>query len=162
MVIALIAVSLGGCATATLPPLPPPTSTQSIDIARYRFVVIEATPAVSSIAARNGDLYTQEINPANLIEGLLLKKGLVRVATVASDSQEQTLILRWGISGRRDINYGGIYKYFYNSGSVPEVTMLLQDAHSKQSAYKCSAEGLGKTDADDIQMAITSCLSGLK
>ena len=151
---ALIAVTLGGCATATLPP----TSTQSVDIAKYRFVVIEATPTISSMAGSKNGLYTQEINPANLIEGLLLKKGLVRVANVASDSQEQTLLLRWGISGHRDLIHGGIFK----SGYAQEVTMLLLDAHSKQSAYKCSAEGLGSTEADDIQMAITSCLSGLK
>ena len=147
LLIALIAALLGGCATL------PPTSTQSADIAKYRFVVIEATPTVSSISGSGGNLSTREINPANLIEGLLLKIGLVRVATVGSGTQEQALLLRWGISGRRDIPLVGY---------TQEVTILLLDAHSQQSVYKCTAEGFGSTEADDIREAITSCLSGLK
>lgn len=151
LLIALIAAAatLGGCATQLLPP----TSTQSADFARYRFIVIEATPTVSSISGSGGNLSTSEINPANLIEGLLLKKGLVRVATVASGKPEQTLLLRWGISGRRSLPRGGY---------TQEVTMLLFDAQSQQSAYKCTAEGVGSTEADDVREAITSCLSGLK
>jgi hypothetical protein len=148
LVIALLAVSLGGCAT-----LPPPNSVQSADIAKYHFVAIEATPTISSISGSGGDLSTSEINPANLIEGLLLKKGLVRITGITSATQEQTLQLRWGISGHRDIPF---------SGYSQEVTMLLLDAHSQQSVYKCTAEGYGRTEADDIREAITSCLSGLK
>ena len=148
LLITLITTLLGGCAIATLPP----TFNQSADIAKYRFIVIEITPTISSMYGRRGNLSTQEINPANLIEGLLLKKGLVRVASVAAETQEQTLLLRWGISGRRELP--GAY--------IQEVTMLLLDAQSKQSAYKCTAEGLGATDADDIQKAIISCLSGLR
>ncbi len=145
--IALIAASLGGCATL------PPTSAQSADIARYRFIVIEATPTISSISGSGGKLSTHEINPSNLIEGLLLKKGLVRVASVAPSTQAQTLLLRWGISGRRNLPLGGY---------TQEVTIVLLDAQSQQSAYRCTAEGLGSTEADDIREAITSCLSGLK
>ncbi len=143
----LIATSLGGCATL------PPSSEQTADLAQYRFILIEATPTVSSIAGGGGNLSTHEINPANLIEGLLLKKGLVRVVSATPGTQAQTLLLRWGISGRRDLPLGGY---------TQEVTMMLLDAQSQQSVYKCSAEGLGSTEADDIREAITSCLSGLK
>lgn len=146
--ITVFAALVSGCAT-----LPPPNFVQSAEIAKYRFIVIESTPTVSSVSASNGDLSTSEINPANLIEGLLLKKGLVRVASIATGAQEQTLQLRWGISGHRDIPLRGYSQ---------EVTMLLLDAHSQQSVYKCTAEGQGRTEADDIRQAITSCLSNLK
>lgn len=108
------------------------------------------------MSAHDGNVSTKRINPTELIEGILLRKNVVRVAS-KSDTPDlkRTLLVRWGISGRRDVLLG-------LGGYAQEVTMALLDASNMQPLYTCTAEGIGETEADDIRKAITNCLSGLK
>lgn len=152
---AVISVAIFGCATTQ-----PAKINQVTDVGQYRFVVIEDTPSITGFAAKDGDAVGKEVNPATLLEGLLLKKGLVRVSKAEARDEDQLLILRWGISGSR--NQPAHMALLGIGGYAQEVTITLLDGGNLRPVFTCTAEGYGTTEADDIREAITSCLSGLK
>ncbi|MGH8544273.1 MAG: hypothetical protein ACREX3_11730 [Gammaproteobacteria bacterium] len=152
---AAISMVICGCATTQ-----PARIDQTSDVGQYRFIVIEDTPSITGFAAKDGDAVGKEVNPATLMEGLLLKKGLVRVRKDEVRDESQLLILRWGISGKR--NQPAHMALLGMGGYAQEVTITLLDGRSLQPVFTCTAEGYGTTEADDIREAIASCLSGLK
>ena len=137
---------LAGCA------LNPPIHTQSGRLDQYQFVLIESTGSVTSLRSSGG---TRSVNPSQLIEGILLKKGLVKISEPVTQTSGKLLLARYGISAKRDIA-GGLVGY------AQEVTISLVDAESMKPIFTCTAEGIGATEADDIRDAITNCMAGLK
>lgn len=134
--------------------LQPPTSAQTTDsISKYKYAVIPDTGVVTSVAASNGNAVGKEFSPGNLIEGLLLKKGIFRISKSEPEFVDQLLIVKYGVSGKRDIPL---------MGYTQEVTINLIDAKSFTPVFTCSAEGIGATEVDDIRDAIIRCLEGLK
>jgi hypothetical protein len=101
-----------------------------------------------------GSTSSKEINPSKIIEGILLKRGLISTDTVTSESKDKTLIVKYGESGRRDVA-GGL------GGYTLEVTITIVTAKTNEVVYSCTAEGQGSTEVDDIREAIHRCLSGL-
>lgn len=152
---AAISMAICGCATTK-----PATINQTTNVGQYRFVVIEDTPSITGFAAKDGDAVGKEVNPGTVMEGILLKKGLVRVSKDEIRDESQSLILRWGISGKR--NQPAHMALLGMGGYAQEVTITLLDARSLHPVFTCTAEGYGTTEADDIRGAIASCLSGLK
>jgi hypothetical protein len=138
-------VFLSGCAAKK------PIVNQASDLSLYRYVLIEDTSNITAFA----DGKYREVNPAVLIEGLFLKRGIIKVNKPAPEILNQLLITKWGISGKREIMLG-------MGGYAQEVTITLLSARTLQSVFTCSAEGIGDTEADDIREAITECLAGLK
>ncbi len=139
-----------------------PEISKNADVSSYRFVVVPNTP---SLSASSGGVYgnqygvygsssTKEINPSNIIEGLLLKKGLVSTKAVMPENKDETLLVRYGESGRRNVA-GGL------GGYTLEVTIIILSASNHEIVYSCTAEGQGSTEVDDIREAIHRCLSGL-
>lgn len=94
---------------------------------------------------------SNEFSPTQLIEGMLLKKGLIRVDSVQDSKSGQTLIVKWGISGKRNVT----------RGFVQEVTISLVGKATLSPVFTCTAEGYGATEIDDVRDAIVNCLSGL-
>jgi len=141
--------SLTGCA------LNPPVHTQANSLSKYQYVLIESSASITSIQASNGNAQTRDVNPGALIEGLLLKRGVIKVPSESPQTAGKLLLAKYGISGKRDIA-GGL------GGYAQEVTISLIDAESLAPVYTCTAEGIGSTEADDIREAIMSCMSGLK
>lgn len=146
-----------GCAILKEPEI---TKRENID--QYSFVVL---PKTNSLISGTGGVYgnqygvyggssTKEINPSHVIEGILLKRGLVSTDSVRPGNEEKTLIVKYGESGRRDVA-GGL------GGYTLEVTIALISAKTNSVAYSCVAEGQGSTEVDDIREAIHRCLSGL-
>ena len=84
--------------------------------------------------------------------GILSKKGFVRLPEQKSELVDETLIVNYGESGRRDTGLGGY---------TIEVTIQFISAKSNDLICSCTAEGQGSTEADDIRQAITRCLSSL-
>ena len=110
---------------------------------------------MSATRVVGGQGFTEELAPVQLIEGMLLKKGLVRVAKSEPAFLNSLLLAKWGISGKRDVSD------LMSSGYTQEVTIRLMDAESMTPVFICSAEGYGATAVSDIREAITRCLSGL-
>ena len=147
---------ISGCVT-----LKPPEITKNEGIENYRFVVIPNTASIGSGAgAVYGNQYgvyggttTKVVDPGAIIEGILLKQGLIGANEVDPEDESRTLLLRYGQSGKRTVA-GGL-------GYTLEVTIVMLSAQTKEIVYSCVAEGIGDTEADDIREAIHRCLSGL-
>lgn len=153
----LLSFLASGCAI-----LKEPEITKRGEISVYSFVVL---PNVASLSSSSGGVYgnqygvygsssSKEINPSNIIEGILLKRGLISTDTVTSENKDKTLIVKYGESGRRDVA-GGL------GGYTLEVTIAIVTAKTNEVVYSCVAEGQGSTEVDDIREAIHRCLSGL-
>jgi hypothetical protein len=148
-----IVLILSGCAELT--PLPAPSSNQTTEISRFKFVIIPETGNISSVVANNGSAKGQEFSPSNLIEGSLLKRGIIRVNKPEPDIIDKLIITKYGTSGMRNI-LGGM------AGYSQEVTITFVEARNLTPIFTCSAEGIGHSDVDDIREAITRCLRILR
>lgn len=132
------------------------------DINAYAYAYMNATQTLHSGVGVGGYGYygggsysvSKSVNPADMIAGFLMKKGFIIVNDIVSHP-EQTLIVNYGQSGKRDI-IGGL------GGYTLEVSIQILDAQTKEPVYICTAEGQGSTEADDIREAISRCLSGLE
>ena len=157
-ILLFLSILVSGCAAI----LKPPEITKRGDINEYRFVVL---PNAANLSSASGGVYgnqygvyggtsSKEINPSNVIEGILLKKGLLSTGAVTPENKDKTLIAKYGESGRRDVA-GGL------GGYTLEVTIVMISAKTTDIVYSCVAEGQGATEVDDIREAIHRCLSGL-
>ena len=153
----LLSVLATGCAI-----LKEPKIAKRGEINEYSFVIL---PNAASLSSSSGGVYgnrygaygrssSKEINPSNIIEGILLKRGLTSTDTVTSENKDKTIIVKYGESGRRDVA-GGLGGYTF------EVTIAIVTAKTYEVVYSCVAEGQGSTEVDDIREAIHRCLSGL-
>ena len=120
-------------------------------VSAYPLAMIEPGTTVVSSSGYTGE--AKSTDPASLIAGALLKKGVTRVSEVPKDSLNKLILVSWGISGTRKIGMAGAY--------AMEVTILMRRASDLKLVYKCSAEGIGATEADDVREATFACLSGL-
>ena len=98
-----------------------------------------------------GSGQTKTINPSDVISGLLIKRCFVRLPELNPELANQTLIVNYGESGRRNVNLG------YSI----EVTIQFLSAQTNEPICICTAEGQGSTEADDIRIAITRALEAL-
>ena len=146
-----------GC--ASLYPLQPVSVIENSPIRSYQYVVIAPTNTLtSSTAGLHGNNYgvygaatSKSINPADVIKGSFVKSGFIVLPEVKSELLNETLIVNYGESGRRNLGLG------YSI----EVTIQLISAENSSLISSCSAEGIGETEADDIRIAIRRCLNAL-
>ena len=94
---------------------------------------------------------TESINPSDVIAGILIKEGFIILPELKSELSNETLIVNYGESGRRNRGFG----------YTIEVTIQFISAESKQMICSCTAEGQGETEADDIRQAIRRALEGV-
>jgi hypothetical protein len=151
-----IIISWGyGCATLR-PPLRPATSVKNASINGYTYIYVSPTNSLTSSSGYtiNGDLLSSSktVNPADLITGIFIKEGLIRLPELKPELAEETLIINYGESGKRNTGLGGY---------TLEVTIQLISAKTSSLVCSCTAEGQGSTEADDIRQAITRCLNEL-
>jgi hypothetical protein len=144
-----------GCASLR-PKLLPATSIKKSSLDGYKYIYVYPTTNVTSSSGYiiNGDLTskTNTLNPADLITGIFIKEGLIRLPELKPELAEETLIINYGESGRRNTGLGGY---------TLEVTIQLISAKTSSLVCSCTAEGQGTTEADDIRQAISRCLSEL-
>ncbi len=98
-----------------------------------------------------GSSKTNTINPSDVISGVLLKQGMIRLPELDPELLDKTLIVNYGESGRRNLNLG------YSI----EVTIQFLQAKTRSIVCICTAEGQGSTEADDIRIAINRALEPL-
>jgi len=152
---ALSILLINGCAV-----LEKPTIKKYGEIDKYQFVVIPTTKTLNSSAGGvignqygvYGASQSNEISPSSLIEGLLLKKGIISIDNITPEIINKTLIVKYGESGKRDV-MGGL------GGYTLEVTIKIISAKNLEPVFLCTAEGQGSTEADDLREAIIRCLS---
>lgn len=146
----ILTVSIFSCA-----PLKPATIIKNSSIENYKYIYISPTNSLtSSTGATYGGQYyssSKSVNPTDVITGILTKEGFIRLPELKSELTNETLIVNYGESGRRDRGLG----------YTIEVTIQFVSAQSNELLTSCSAEGQGSTEADDIRQAITRCLSAL-
>lgn len=125
----------------------------------YKYVYITPTSELTSGSSGvyggkygvYGEGSTKTINPSDVISGILLKQGYIRLPELRPELSEQTLIVNYGESGRRNVNLG------YSI----EVTIQFLSAKTNMPVCICTAEGQGSTEADDIRIAINRAMSPL-
>ena len=154
----LSAILLCGCAA-----LEPSQQRHFKNLSAYDYVFINTTNTLHSGVGVNyggGDFsvnksVSKSINPADIIAGILMKKGFIIVSSTTSHSHTaQILIVNYGQSGKREL-MGGL------GGTALEVSIQMLDAQTKEPVYVCTAEGQGDTEGDSIREAINRCFGGL-
>lgn len=140
-----------GCAS-----LRPATSIKNGSLDSYRYFYITPTNSLtsSSGATISGQYYStsKTVNPSDVITGILSKDGLIRLPELKPELTDETMIINYGESGRRNTGLGGY---------TIEVTIQFISAKTSSLVCSCTAEGQGSTEADDIRQAITRCLNEL-
>lgn len=135
--------------------LRPPTIIKNGSIENYKYIFISPTNSLtsSSGATIGGQYYSssKSVNPSDVITGILSKEGFIRLPELKPELTDETLIVNYGESGRRNRGLG----------YTIEVTIQFISAKSYTPICSCTAEGQGDTEADDIRQAITRCLTGL-
>lgn len=161
-------LSFAVCAVLLAPgckPLKSPTVMRnaSIDAFKYAYVIPmrELTSGAGGAYSVNGVLFgsgsTKSVNPADVIVGALMKKGLIILPEVKQDKVPQTLIVAYGESGRRNTGFGSY---------AIEVSIQFSSAQTNEPLCSCVAEGrvveeFGSVEADGIRQAIDRCLTAL-
>lgn len=126
-------------------------------IGNYTYFYVMPTNEITSSSGVYGNQYglyggiTKSINPSDVISGILLKNGYIRVAEIKEENKSKTMIVNYGESGRRNVNLG------YSI----EVTIQFTNAETQSPIVVCVAEGQGSTEADDIRKAINRALEPL-
>lgn len=96
-----------------------------------------------------GSSRSKSTNPADIISGYLIKKGMIRLPEVKSDLADKTIIINYGETGRRSTGLGGY---------TIEITLQIISAKTSEVICVVTGEGKGETEADDIRIAIIRCL----
>jgi hypothetical protein len=133
--------------------LKPATGLVRDSISNYKFFYITPTNSLtSSTGSTINGIYissSKSVNPSDVITGILIKQGLIRLPELKPEINDQTLLINYGESGRRN-NF---------LGYTIEVTIQLISAKTNELACNCTAEGQGSTEADDIRIAISRCMN---
>lgn len=138
---------MSGCVS-----LKPTTYTGNLSLTNYKYIYIVPTAALSS---SSGSVYgndlgvwgatvSKSINPADIISGILMKRGYTILPELVDDLRDRTLIISYGETGRRGVFWG----------YTIEITLQILSADTHEVLCTCTAEGFGETEADDIRIAI--------
>jgi len=155
LAIFILSILFFGCAV-----LNPVSVIKNRSLENFKYVYISPT---SRLTSSSGSLYggaygvyggttSKSVNPADVISGILTKKGFIRLPELKSELSDETIIVNYGESGKRSTGLGGY---------TIEVTIQFITSKSNELISSCSAEGQGETEADDIRQAITRCLTTL-
>lgn len=144
--------------------LMPVTVVQTNDsnsIRDYRLFYVIPTSEVSSVTGSvfgnnycgtYGTTYSKSINPADEIAGSLIRRGYVRLPHIDTNFIDQTLVVSYGITGRRQLSL---------TAYATEITIQFLSARTYQPVCTCTSEGVGETETDDIRVAIERCFEQL-
>ncbi len=134
--------------------LKPVTAIKNGDIKDFKYIYISQTKSLTSSTGGtiNGQYYStsKSVNPRDVITGILAKQGYILIPELKKEISNETLIINYGESGRRNTGLGGY---------TIEVTIQFISSTSNSIICSCTAEGQGSTEADDIRIAITRCLN---
>lgn len=153
LLLLLSLVIVCGCAS-----MRPATITKTEDsLSNYKYFYVSPIGDYTGSSGVYGNQYgiyggaTKSTNPASVISGILFKNGFIQVNEIKPDKAEQTMVVSFGETGRRNVNLG------YSI----EVTIQFVSASTQNLICSCTAEGQGETEADDVRQAIERALKPL-
>jgi hypothetical protein len=154
LAILLLSIFTLGCA-----PLKQVTIVKNDKIENYKYIFITPTKSLTSSSGGvyggnygvYGSVTSKSVNPSDVISGILLKEGFALIPELKPELTDETIIVNYGESGRRNRGLG----------YTIEVTIQFLSAKTNTTVCSCTAEGQGETEADDIRQAITRCLTSL-
>lgn len=125
----------------------------------YRYFYVTPTAERSSI---NGDTWgnrnhtygtttSSSVNPADLIAGLLMGRGYVRVHEVKKEDAAQTMIINFGDGNMRE---GG----FFEEHAI-EVTIQILNGQTNDLIVVCKAEEKANNEAKATRFAIEKAIN---
>lgn len=142
-----IILLVNGCAA----PLRTPVIVRNAPVEMYKYAYISPTKELISSTGGKYGFTTKSVNPSDVIAGMLIKEGYIILPELKSELSNETLIVNYGESGRRNRGLG----------YTIEVTIQFISAKTNEMICSCTAEGQGETEADDIRQAIRRALSSL-
>ena len=95
---------------------------------------------------------TKSTNPADIISGFMIKKGLIQLPELNNELAEKTMIINYGETGRCNMDF---------SADIIEITLQILSAKTNEIICVVTGEGHGETEADGIRVAIYRCLEEL-
>ena len=138
---------LTGCAT-----LRPPTMRVNKDLRAYSHVYVPATQTMDShsgIPVAGVIIpYSQSVNPRDVIAGAFAKRGFVVLPSLDERFRAKTLMVGYGQGRGRSV-------------TLREVTIQLVSAETGELVATVTSEGLGVTEVDRVEYAITRALKVL-
>ena len=140
-------------------PLQTPIIVRNAPMEMYKYAYISPTNELTSSIGGTyggengvyGSSTTKSVNPRDVIAGSLIKEGYIILPELKSDLSNETLIVNYGESGRRNI---GVWYTI-------EVSIQFISAKTNEIICSCTAEGQGETETDNIRIAIGRALSSL-
>ena len=93
----------------------------------------------------------------DMLEGLLMKKGFVVLSynqylNLSPSMARSTMIVRYGAGRNRSVGFGGY---------TTNVTLQFLSAVTNDLICICTAEGMGETEWNDVQVALNRCIQRL-
>ena len=122
---------------------------------KYNYVYVIPTSGVTSSSGVYGNQYgvyggsTKTVNPSEVISGYLMKKGYTTLPSVDPNLAENTMIVSYGYTGRRQLS---LFSY------ASCVMIQFRDAKTHELVATCEGEGCGEDETADILQAIYSAL----
>lgn len=154
----LISFLFSSCVTC-VKELQPVCVTRYNSLDQYTYFYITPTETKSSSSGGvygnqygvYGSSSSKSTNPADIISGYLIKKGLIRLPEIKNNLSDKTMIINYGETGRRSVGLG----------YTIEITLQVLSAKTNEVICVVTGEGIGDTEADDIRIAINRCLEEL-
>ena len=124
---------LGSCTALRLPVI-----VKNAPIETYKYAYISPTKELTSSSGGTyggqygiyGSSTTKSVNPSDVIAGELIKEGFIILPELKSELSNETLIVNYGESGRRNRGLG----------YTIEVTIQFISAETKQMICSCTPE----------------------
>ena len=141
---------LTGCSVLNVP-----TADVKGNVYKYNYVYVIPTSGVTSSSGVYGNQYgvyggsTKTVNPSEVISGYLMKKGYTTLPNVDPNLAENTMIVSYGYTGRRQLS---LFSY------ASCVMIQFRDAKTHELIATCEGEGCGEDETADILQAIYSAL----
>jgi len=132
-----------------------PTADVKGNVYKYNYVYVIPTSGVTSSSGVYGNQYgvyggsTKTVNPSEVISGYLMKKGYTTLPNVDPNLAENTMIVSYGYTGRRQLS---LFSY------ASCVMIQFRDAKTHELVATCEGEGCGEDETADILQAIYSAL----
>lgn len=155
VIIVMFFITLNSCSTV----LKAPIVNMNTSLVGYKYVYVNPTKEkiISKSVTSGGQYYsessvtTESFNPADVISGILMKQGYVILPQIDSDLADETFIVNYGESGKRNVGLG----------YTLEVTIQIISAKNNELICSSIAEGMGENERDDLRIAITRALDSL-
>lgn len=141
--------------------LQPVTTSVQPTFYKYKYLYIVPTGSVTASTSVHTNYdgtvsggLTRTVNPADIIKGYLMKKGMNILPALDQDKLSETLVVNYGETGRRSAG-------FLFLDVATEIVIQFRDAKTNDLVASAQAEDYGRTEADNVRYAIERALDAI-